>query len=393
MPNSHCKSCVRKEADLSRYEFERVATLMTESSSRLEDKALDDYLVTMCAESLARGDDTELEAALSLLKEPNPPAYEELLGAAEECAQSVVDEKGAALLMLIPLMAWSRYKNYAGVIDSEILIELAGSVQKHLAGVDAEVAIGNVLFTAENIPESLTDVRKLLNRLRESTETVVDIRSIVTKAPVADFADTRYMACVVKAPKPSGLFRSPMETVIERARAQMEFCLDAHFLLEMPMIGSVFEVEPPCAFFTAWRQSEAAMRVWTVKSLVDFVACMGHEPQSVIASVAMFVPGAKSAEDAMTEIRVGICPANDPGRVAAGIAWPVMNEEFEQAEGLVNDVLMSKGVTNIVLHPQSFPLEWCEDCGAPLYANADGLVVHVDFAQDEESREVPPTLN
>lgn len=379
--------------DLSRYEYERIAALLLESSSRLEDDALEARLFEMCSASLNAGDDTELEAALSLLKDTRPPAYEQLLAAAEDCAQSVTDAEGCALLMLIPVMAWSRYKNYTGVVETEVLEELAASVQKHLCGSKSQVVIGNVMFSAENIPESLTNVRSLLNRLRTSTETVADIRSIVTKAPVSDFADTRYLACLVKAKKTEDLFRNPCENLSERARVQMEFCLDAHELLEMTMLGSVFEVQPACAFFTAWRQSEAAMRIWTVKALVDFVNTMGHDAKSVIATVALFVPGGSAAEDAMPEIRVGICPSNDQKRVVAGIAWPVLPEEYEQAESLAHDVLISKGVERIVMHPQSFPLEWCEQCGAPMYANVEGMVVHVDFGDDEKSKEIPPTLN
>lgn len=393
MTTSKSVTKTARKLDLSRYEYERVASLLLESSSRLEDEAMEKRLLEMCTQSLNAGDDTELEAALSLLKDNRPPAYEQLLAVAEDCAQSVVDNDGAALLMLIPVMAWSRYKNFTGVVESDILEEIAGSVQKFLCGTKSEVVIGNVMFSAENIPESLTDVRSLLTRLRTANDKVVDIRSIVTKPAVSDFSDTRYLACLVKAKKASELFRDPSENLPERARGQMDFCLDVHELLEMTMIGSVFEVQPACAFFTAWRQSEAAMRVWTVKSLVDFVTSMGHDPKSVIASIALFVPGGTAREDAMPELRLGICPVNDQRRVVAGIAWPVMPEEYEQAEAMAHDVLLTKGVDRIVMHPQSFPLEWCEDCGAPLYANVEGMVVHVDFGDDDKGKELPPTLN
>lgn len=379
--------------DLSRYEYERVAALLLESSSRLEDESLETRLFEMCSASLNAGDDTELEAALSLLKDTRPPAYEQLLACAEDCAQSVTDADGCALLMLIPIMTWSRYKNYTGVVENEVLEALAGCVQKNLCGTKSQVVIGNVMFSAENIPESLTHVRSLLNILRTSSQTVADIRSIVTKAPVSDFADTRYLACLVKAQNTAELFRDPDENLPERARGQMNFCLDAHALLEMTMLGCVFDVQPACAFFTAWRQSEAAMRIWSVEALVDFVNTMGHDAKSVVASVALFVPGGSSAEDAMPEIRIGICPSNDQKRVVAGIAWPVLLEEYEQAEAMAHDVLLSKAVDHIVMHPQSFPLEWCEQCGAPMYANVEGMVVHVDFGDDDKSKEIAPTLN
>ncbi len=394
-PSSYSMSAKKQKylsSDLSRYEFERVARLLTESSSRLEDTALEVRLDAMCREALDMGDDTELEAALSLLKDDQIPAYEQLLSMAEDCAQSHTNGTETSILMLIPILTWSRYKNFTGVVEDEILIELAESVRRHIAGPKARVAMGNVMFSSDNIPESLTAVRSWLKSI-SAGGAVADIRSKITKPTVNDFADSRYLACTITAENPADLFRSPNETVMERARGQMLFCLDAHDLLEMPMIGSVFEVQPPSAFFTAWRQSESSMRIWSLKSLVDFAAGMGHTAGDITACVALFVPGAKAAPDAMAEIRVGICPKDDPKRVVSGIAWPVLPEEFEQAEVLAADVLTHKGVKNILVHPQSFPLEWCDQCGAPLYANVDGMVVHIDFSETDTEKELPPTLN
>ena len=34
-----------------------------------------------------------------------------------------------------------------------------------------------------------------------------------------------------------------------------------------------------------------------------------------------------------------------------------------------------------MVHNQQFPFEFCDDCGAPLYPNADGDTVHAEMPE------------
>lgn len=391
MPEQH------NEQKLLRDELQRLALLLTESSTQLEDARYEKALERLTKEALDQSDDTEIEAALAALKNDNPAAYDQLLSFAEESAQCIISENGASLLVIVPLLVWSRYRNHCGQIAPNALERVAASYRSIMTSGKAQVRIGNVLLAPEHIPESFADVRRVLAcmtaPLADDASSVVDLRHLIDKPPAADFADTRYLLISVSAASADDLFRSSDEDYVERARAEMDFCLETHRALEFAMIGAVYEVQPPGAFFWGWRQTENAMRVWSLKSLVDFIGSMGYKPSEVIASAAFFVPNGSDNPDAMTELRVGISPRRIPDKVVSGIAWPVMPDELEHVQTLATDILHTKGVRNVVFHEQDFPLEWCDDCGCPLYANPQGMVVHIEFADDKDASSFAPTLN
>jgi len=39
----------------------------------------------------------------------------------------------------------------------------------------------------------------------------------------------------------------------------------------------------------------------------------------------------------------------------------------------------------VLLLDQQFPYEFCDDCGAPLYPNADGETVHADMPEQNDT--------
>lgn len=385
-------------AQLERDEFLRLALRYGESGSGFEDRVFEDRIHALVNEHLDRLDDTEIEAALSQLDSDDVPpgSYESFLNIVEDCAESHTTDKGSAVLFLIPLFCWSRYGNPVGRISNETLIELGRIFKETLtSGADAvDVRMGSHLLTAEHLPETLTSVRKLLDNVSAGSSQVVDISYLADTAAPADFADTRYLVLTARSDKPTDLMPDASLSYVEWARRQMQFCMRAHDALEMDMIGSVYEVLPATSFYTAWRQAEAAMHVFCLKALVDFVHAMGLSPSRCVATVALFTPTADTPEDdASSEIRIGISSVHETDKVVAGVAWRASPDEFEQLDALARDVLRSKDLTTVYTHQQSFPLEWCEDCGAPLYANPEGLVVHIDEPHESLNLQMPPTLN
>lgn len=105
------------------------------------------------------------------------------------------------------------------------------------------------------------------------------------------------------------------------------------------------------------------------------------------------MPTNQENTDLVPELRIGISPRRNAERVVSGVAWPVSAEEMESVRELATSVLHAKGLRNIVIHEQDFPLEWCEDCGSPLYANPQGMVVHIEFGDDKDPGSFAPTLN
>lgn len=112
--------------------------------------------------------------------------------------------------------------------------------------------MGSHMLSADHLPEAFRDVRGLLEQMRRLNHgDVYDIGSLVREVPPPDFADSRYILCSVSAQNTTDLFRSTNDDLVEVARGMMDFCLQVHELLELTMIGSVFEVQPVGGFIRA----------------------------------------------------------------------------------------------------------------------------------------------
>ena len=66
-----------------------------------------------------------------------------------------------------------------------------------------------------------------------------------------------------------------------------------------------------------------------------------------------------------------------------GIVWPLLGSEDENSDiaGEIENLLRESGIKDVVIHEQHFPLEFCEDCGAPLYPNVDGEAIHAEMPE------------
>ena len=154
--------------DNVRNELIRVMSVLVQCTSHMQAQPHEARLRELCDAVLTEGEDGDIEAALAHFKaeEPGGYGYEKLLTIAEDCAEAVVDERGSALLLLIPIMAWSRYRNYHGVLDEDVLEKIADCVRKSFSSPRANVVMGSHMLSADHLPEAFRDVRGLLERMR-----------------------------------------------------------------------------------------------------------------------------------------------------------------------------------------------------------------------------------
>lgn len=378
-------------------ELLNLAYRASDSTSNVEDRLVAEKIEALCSALLSRGIDSDIEAALSLLKAEEGTQYDDLLALAEGCAEYYADKDGAHLLVLIPVLAWSRYKIAFGKMPQEVSCEIAKLYKSHFASPKAHVSIGNSLIAAEHIPERLTEVRSLLSRLVKPKKdaSVVDISYLLTADPTDEFSDVRYVALGVSAETATDLFDAFSSERIEFARKLMDFSLKARAVLREFMTGSMLEVQAPAAFFTAWRQAVASERLFSLKALVKYVCIEKIRPEKLIATTAIFSNlSENNAAEPQPEVRIGISFTFDANRIVAGVVWPCEPAELEIAQGFAKEVLTLEGIKTVVAHDQLFPLEWCEQCGAPLYANPEGNVTHVEKPNiPRENLNFKPTLN
>jgi hypothetical protein len=89
-------------------------------------------------------------------------------------------------------------------------------------------------------------------------------------------------------------------------------------------------------------------------------------------------------------VRVGLAKSTDEDEVVEGVVWPLLGDEEEQTLEEVEKALRAVGVVKSVAHSHRFPLEFCDDCGAPLFPTAAGHVVHAEPPEEAEDRPATP---
>ena len=69
--------------------------------------------------------------------------------------------------------------------------------------------------------------------------------------------------------------------------------------------------------------------------------------------------------------------------------WPLYGREDENARPGPLDEVMSQlaecGVTEVKKLAGTFTPEYCEDCGAPLFANTEGEIVHAELPEEADT--------
>jgi hypothetical protein len=84
------------------------------------------------------------------------------------------------------------------------------------------------------------------------------------------------------------------------------------------------------------------------------------------------------------EYRIGFTlgGSND---VVHGVVWPLLEAEDESADApaQIELVLREAGMRDVTMLDDRFPLEYCDDCGAPLYPNPEGEPVHAELPEEQ----------
>ena len=88
----------------------------------------------------------------------------------------------------------------------------------------------------------------------------------------------------------------------------------------------------------------------------------------------------------LEEYRIAFGP-RDSDAIFHGVIWPLLGSEDETTEvaGEVEALLRESGIKEIIIHEQQFPFEFCDDCGAPLYPNAEGDTVHAELPEQQNA--------
>ena len=128
----------------------------------------------------------------------------------------------------------------------------------------------------------------------------------------------------------------------------------------------------------ASRQADRASRPYSIRASVAFLSStLNVAPTGIRAVIAPF------HERQLEEYRIGFTTLNS-NKVVHGVVWPLLGIEDDSPEVTqqIEQALRECGVTSILQLDQRFPLEYCDDCGVPLYPSPEGEAVHAELPED-----------
>ncbi len=374
----------------------KMARRLSESGSRLEDQLWQRRLIELVNDRLVRRNDDAIESALDDLARTSQRAYDDLADLAESCAEATVLEIDGrphdVLLLALPLLAWSRYRLPTTTLSPGVVDALRAHCSGHLLARDARVALADFLFSIDQLPEAFADVRKLVEQLGdaivESVTLHVDPKKL--REPVAMLADTRYVLAAIATPQGAPLFHWQEVGVDPDAKiaALTAFREQAAAVLQPVLTGCRFRLLSPNAFHAALRFADRELREFSLEAAVSYLKlAYDFAPASLSAAYGAFEdPSGGSG----AEVRIGLAKSANEDEVVEGVVWPLLGDDEEQTMEEVEKALRTLGIGHAVGHSHRFPLEFCDDCGAPLFPNAAGHVVHAEPPEEAEDRPATP---
>ena len=389
MPRSRAKSPPRLTRDAER--LIALANGLNASGSLTEDRFWEGEMSGLVAKLLENGNDAPIDGALDHLYQTNLGAYDTLIELVENESESVVAMQGdrawQGLLIAAPIVAWSKYAIPSGTIPAAEAQTLQVQLQAHVLAQGARVTLVPYLYSIDQLPRHFSELRRLAMRLADGAITGEIPRLDLTRLPETAhlLADTRFLVACAAVPRGQALFRWQEDASGHAGRTGSleQWIGQARPTLAKLLPGCVFECLLPDAYYVNCRESDRRVRPFGIRAAVSFLEnalkLKAAELQAVVAGFG---------EERVDEYRVAFSPI-DEAEVAHGVVWPLYGREDENARpGPLDEVLAQLtecGVTEVKKLPGTFSPEYCEDCGAPLFANAEGEIVHAELPEEADT--------
>ncbi|MDR2186526.1 MAG: DUF2863 family protein, partial [Azonexus sp.] len=373
---------VRDRLSRDAAELQRLAAGLADSGGRLEDSYWEARLAETVDSLLKHGAEDDLNTALDRLFEANPRAHDELADMVEAQAEtSRLEAQGQAFdiqLFAAPVLAWSRFSIPACPLPAANLAALSVQLGAHVFSHPARVALADFLFSPDQLPRSFCDTRQLTHALGEAA--LAGRHLAIDASTLAEtnrfLSDVRYLVGAVAVPRGEPPFRWN-EKDGSKENALREWHKQGGPSLDPLLTGCSWEPVLPDAYHTACRNADRLSRPYSLRASVAFLqTLLGLMPAGLRAVVG------PCYDRRMEEYRVGLGP-REQSDIYHGIVWPLLGAEDEatDAAGEIETVLREAGVKEVVFLDHHFPMEFCDDCGAPFYPNADAEMVHAEMPE------------
>lgn len=377
---------------------QRLLTLvqaLTLSGSRLEDLHWENLLDTLLSKLLLGRKNTTIEAALDHMLADELEGYEILFEHAETCSESAeVNHAGKdydALLISAPIVAWTRYRLPDGTLSAKQQQQLASGLHTHILADEAKLALMPHLINFDQMPQSFHETRLWTQRLAmQALEAPSEAPAASGPVPLDGMlADARFLVGVVVVPKGEPLFRWQTDTLkplTVRDTSYKQWTEAATKILSAMFTGCQAEYLLPDAFYNNNREADRRIRPLALKAAVTWLQTAADLAPADLRAVIV-----GCGEATTQEYRVGFSTRDD-NNVVYGCIWPVLSKEEALPEMMDSDhiavtdeitaLLKELGLPEIRRLPGLYPVEFCDDCGAPSFPNVLGEMEHPELPDE-----------
>lgn len=384
-------------------ESQRVANLalaVAQSASRIEDLDWQAKLDSLVTKSLKLHHQEMLEAATEHLFQTHPNGYEVLTETLESVSTCThLEHEGKAytsLLVAAPILAWTRFEIASGTIPAESLTILNTQLSAHLLAEQTRLRLLPTLYSIDQLPRNHVETYALLERHSQSMLKNTPAPAEAERAQTVPFlADIRYVLGVLLVPAGQPIFQwqtidAPYDCAQAKSDALLQWQQQTEATIKRLLPGCGVELLLPEAYYTACREADIKIRPATIRSALFYLTqSLGKEADQFTVIIASF--GEQENPGQIDEYRLSFCLRDAP-EVIYGVVWPLYQAEDqitavnldgnEQLAGEIPAILQECGVTDIIQLEEIFAMEFCDDCGTPLFADRDSDLVHTEMPDD-----------
>ena len=390
---------------------QRLTTLaqsIARAYSRLEDRGWGTRLDQALNKLLAGNQQPAIDSALDHLFHTDLDAYDVLLDAIEAASSSChLEHDGKtydALLIAVPVLAWTRFSIASGHIAPDTLRSIAANLHGNILANETRTAIAPALYSIDQLPRTYCETYQLTQRMAEAalTGNAADAPQVLPET-AAFLADTRYLLLVVAAEAGHPLMRWQEEDAgtsfqSSSSAALTQWQTQASPDLKNLLPGCGLELLLPGAYYVACREADKAIRPISLRAAVNYLTtALRSEPGQLEVVIAGF--GDETNGMRVDELRIsfGVVGNTD---IYYGVVWPLYDDE--SAEDYISTissrrlgihtpqsptqqiiaVLRETGVTRVQQIDTVFPPEFCDDCGSPLFCDSAEDIVHAEMPEE-----------
>lgn len=390
--------------------LKRLAIGLSEATSRVEQSFWEQQLIELIDKAFTPAGQEALQATLDRLWEQHPAAYETLADLIEARTESkALIHQGIryqCLFFCAPLLAWSRLRIPTPMLSADALEGIRAHLYAHIFSRNVKLALADRLLSPDQLPFGFNAThkwaRELFNCAVENQP--LHLRSQNLPETAEFISDLRFMIGAVLVPEGEPLFRW-QEDNCQQEDAFAAWSTQAHALFAQHLPGCTVQLLLPGAFYNTCRQADREARSFFILAGIAYLCTLLEcTPDQIMASVAPFyaqeshqptqeappepardTPHRNKAADPIVEYRIGL-QHKDAETIQHGVVWPIFSEEeVPTAADEIREILQAAGLKEIVMHTHPFPLEYCDDCGAPLFPNEEGETVHTEAPEEPEN--------